>query len=269
MEWLYGDDASWYAPEGSWSVFSGEAPNEEKRSTMTTTLSPRAAAQKAADQIKKLAANVYNGGKWYHHAELDVIVLDPPGHAFLFAFHLPTLSFFRSSTRNNTRITSSSLRTTIDPYRAWIVDAMKNVVPSGPDFLAYERGDQEVMMRRAEALKAVKVAAAPVPTPPPSPITPSSPQIPVIDTMAPRKETSPMALLDIQSKTSRVIVEEISRTLDIDRKQLVAILRSAGAATMRKDAKIRLLSNGSELVLDEGAKLRLEWTETKETEESS
>ena len=75
-----------------------------------------------------------------------------------------------------------------------------------------------------------------------------------------------MALLDITSKTKTVQIIETDQTLDVDRKQLVAILRSAGAPTMRKDAKIRLLTaDGTELELTPDAKLRIEWTESKET----
>ena len=266
MTWLYGDDSTWYAPDGGWSAFTGLILDEEKLTTMTVTLSPRAAAQKAVDQIKKLQVQHYEGGKWYYHAELDVVILDPPRHTFIFAFHRETLKFFRSQTRNSTRITSSSLRTIIDPERSWIVGAMKSVVPDGSDFLAFERGDQDVLNRRAAALKKIqqparKPALAVIPETP----TFSSP--PAIE--RPVKEHFPMALLDIQKSTKRVIVEETSRILDLEGKQLVAILRSAGAPTMKKSAQIRLLAaDGQELALSDGAKLRIEWTETKETEES-
>jgi hypothetical protein len=234
---------------------------------MTVTLAPRAAAQKAADQIKKLATNHWEGGKWHFHEEQNVVLLDPPGHAFLFAFHLDSLSLFRSASRNTSRLCSSSLRTVIDPYRTWIVNAMKNIVPCGQDFLAYERGDQDVMKRRANALRATK-QSTPEPVPVPSfSQPPSQPTKPAIDKTA-SQESFSMALLDIQKSTRRMIVEEVSETLELNRNQLVAILRAAGASSLKKDVKISLVdSTGDSVSLTDGC-LKLEWTVTTEKEES-
>lgn len=262
MTWNYGDDSSWYSNESGWSSFSGPPVKEENIPIMTVSPAPRAAAQMAADQIKKLTVNHWDDGKWYFHEELDVIVMDPPGHAFIFAFHLPSLSLFRSANRTTNRLCSSSLRTVIDPYRAWIVNAMKNVVPSGQDFLAYERGDQDVMQRRATALRATKVAQAAKP--------PQTSTTPATESVAKLPELPHMALLDVQKATRTIQVVEITRTLEVDRKQLVAILRSAGAATMKKDSKIKLVgSDGTTIVFDSTALLQIEWTDSEETESMS
>lgn len=259
MSWNYGDDAGWYVP-GVWSSFSG--PLEEEVTAMAQALSPRQAAQKAADSIRKAKPNLWNGGRWWFFSELDVVVLDPPRHAFLFALHQPSLKFFRSKTSNSPRLTSSSLRTIINPERSWIIEAMQKIVAHGPDFLAFERGDQSVMDRPALA----RARNTPTQPSPPEPV----PVAPAPKVRPPSPERIPMALLDIQSSTKRVVIEQISRTVDIDRKQLIAILRSAGASTLQKDAKIRLIAAGgsSDLELDDAGVIRIEWAESKETETS-
>jgi hypothetical protein len=262
MTWLYGDDPSWYRSDDSWSAFDKAPINEEEILTMTVTLSPRAAAQKAVDNLKKLTMNHFEGGRWGYNEELDVVVLDPPRHNFTFAFHRPTLKFFRSNTRNGTRMTSTSLRTVIDPERSWLVVAMKRVVPDGGDFLAFERGDQSVLDRRARAIAQLKSSSDELEVVQPEPLPVPQPE-PVIE--SPAKETPFMALLDVQSKTRKIVMEEITRTLEVDRKQLVAVLRQAGAATMKRNSKIVLiLGDGKKVELGEGAKLQFEWTDNKE-----
>lgn len=234
---------------------------------MTATLSPRAAAQKAVDQMRKLEVNQFDGGRWMFHEDLDVVLLDPPRHTFIFAFHRPTLKFFRSATRNSQRLTSSSLRTIIDPERSWIVNAMKSIVPDGQDFLAYERGDQSVMDRRAAVLAKLKESSDEL-EPVQSVQTPPSQPVPVIETRPTTPESLTMSLLDVQTATKKIVIEEISRTLDLERKQLVTVLRAAGAPTMKRSSKIRLITaDGKSIELDDGAKLRIEWADTIERTE--
>ena len=262
MPWIYGDDPTWYESDDSWSAFDRAPVNEEALPTMTVTLSPRAAAQKAVDQSKKLSMNHFEGGRWGYNEILDVVVLDPPRHNFTFAFHRPTLKFFRSNTRNSTRMTSTSLRTVIDPERSWLVDAMKSVIPDGQDFLAFERGDQSVLDRRARAIAQIKSSELELEPVEPEPSPTPAPE-PAID--EPVKETPLMALLDVQSKTRKIVMEEITRTLEVDRKQLVAVLRSAGAATMKRNSKITLvLPDGKKVEVGDEAKLQFEWTDHKE-----
>jgi hypothetical protein len=267
VSWNYGDDPTWYVIDPAWSSFSS---TPEKETIMTVALSPKQEAQKAVDQVKKLQIRKLDGGRWYHHEELGVVVLDPPRHAFIFALHIQSLKFFRSQTRNSDRLTTSSLRTIIDPERGWLVEALKTAVPGGQDYLAFERGDQSVMARRALAAAKVKPVA---PKPPlerqRESSTPPRPEARPVS--RPRSQEVPrMALLDIQTKTRTVTIEERSQTLELGRRELVAILRSAGAPTLRKDAKILVIgADGRQSDLGEEVKIRLEWTESKETESSS
>lgn len=227
--------------------------------------SPRDLAQ-AASTDKKLTYYAFEKGKWTEDKVRKVVVLRSPDTGYVFALHQPALKFFRSVTRGSGQLTATSLRTVIATDRLWLQHALKKVIPGGDLLLAFERGDTAATGRAKQRFD------------PSSPAPKLAPQaVPTISAFQPTTAASmpvsqgslDMSLLDVQTSTKRIIMEEVAHTLDLDRMQFIGILRGAGAKLPR-DVQIRLLhGNGQAIDFDDTAKIRLTWSEVKETEENS